>query len=130
INSATDRTLLTSTLNSSTAAARGFNKPPYVGFPATLTVAQSLRPYPQFGTIPIHYAPLGNTWYDGLQTKLTKRYSHGLVLTGAFTWSKSQTLGAESATGGGIINDVFNRATRRPSPSATSRASSWSPSPT
>jgi len=109
LNNAADRTLLTSTVNSSTAAAHGFNKLPYAGFPATLTVAQSLRPFPQFGTIPIHYAPLGNTWYDGLQSKLTKRYSHGLVLTGAFTWSKSQTLGAESATGGGIINDVFNR---------------------
>ena len=109
LNNAADRTLLTSTMNSSTAAARGFNKLPYAGFPATLTVAQSLRPFPQFGTIPIHYAPLGNTWYDGLQSKLTKRYSHGLVLTGAFTWSKSQTLGAESATGGGIINDVYNR---------------------
>jgi len=109
INNAADRTLLTSTMSSATAAARGFNKLPYAGFPATLTVAQSLRPYPQFGTIPVHYAPLGNTWYDGLQSKLTKRYSHGLVLSGAFTWSKSQTLGAESATGGGIINDVFNR---------------------
>jgi hypothetical protein len=32
-----------------------------------------------------------------------------LVLTGAFTWSKSLDLGAESSTGGGIINDVYNR---------------------
>ena len=109
INSAADRSLLTSPLNSALAASRGFNKPPYAGFPMTLTVAQSLLPYPQFGTIPVHYAPLGNTWYDGLQTKLTKRYSHGLVLTGAFTWSKSLDLGAESSTGGGIINNVYNR---------------------
>ena len=49
INNAADRTLLTSPLNSATAASRGFTTAPYPGFPMTLTVAQSLRPYPQFG---------------------------------------------------------------------------------
>ena len=109
INSAADRALLRSPVNSSTAAARGFNKLPYAGFPATLTVAQSLRAFPQFGDIPIHYAQLGNSWYDGLQAKVTKRYSHNLSATGAFTWSKTLDLGAESSTGGGVINDVYNR---------------------
>ena len=33
-------------------------------------------------------SPLGNTWYDSLQVKATKRYSHGLDLTYAFTWAK------------------------------------------
>ena len=49
------------------------------------------------------WAPLGNNWYDSLQMKATKRYSHGLDFTAAFTWSK------ELATGQGV-NDVFNRA--------------------
>lgn len=48
------------------------------------------------------WAPLGNNWYDSLQAKATKRYSHGLDFTAAFTWAK------ELATGTGI-NDVFNR---------------------
>jgi len=101
-----DRTLLASTINSPTAVARGF-RAPYAGFPSTATVAQSLRPYPQFsGALTPMWAPLGNSWYDSLQAKVTKRYSHGLDFTAAFTWSK------ELATGTGI-NDVFNRTNQK-----------------
>ena len=64
----------------------------------------------------IHYlwAPLGRTWYDSLQVKVTKRFSHGLDLTSTFTWQKELTMGAEqvgSSTGssGASVNDVFNR---------------------
>jgi hypothetical protein len=42
-----------------------------------------------FGTIPLVWAPLGNSWYDSLQAKLTKRYAYGLNVQAAFTWSKS-----------------------------------------
>jgi hypothetical protein len=52
------------------------------------------------------WAPLGNNWYDSLQVKGTKRYSHGLDFTAAFTWAK------EIATGQGV-NDVFNRANQK-----------------
>ena len=38
LNNAADLTLLASPVNSATAAARGFNKIPYSGFPATATV--------------------------------------------------------------------------------------------
>mgnify|MGYP003345024719 FL=1 len=50
-NNATDRTLLAARIDSTTAAARGFNALPYPSFPTGSTVAQALRPYPQFGTI-------------------------------------------------------------------------------
>ena len=102
VNNAADRTLLTSPLNSSLAAQRGFNKPPYAGFPMTATVAQSLRPFPQFAgssnsapAIAYIWAPLGRTWYDSLQVKATKRFSHGLDFTSTFTWQKELTMGAE-----------------------------------
>ncbi|MEP6714028.1 MAG: TonB-dependent receptor [Terriglobia bacterium] len=97
-----DIQLLTSTIGSPLAASRGF-KVPYAGFPTGQTVAQSLRPYPQFSSslIPT-WAPLGDNWYNSLQVKVNKRYSHGLDFTSAFTWSK------ELATGQGV-NDVFNR---------------------
>ena len=110
INSAADRSLLTSRLNSTTAQARGFSAP-YAGFPTTLPVAQSLRPFPQFTNIPARWAPLGNNWYDSLQVKATKRYSRGLDFTAAFTWQKELILGGETETGGGAatVNDVFNR---------------------
>ncbi len=72
------------------------------------TLAQALRPFPQFGSISDNMAPLGNSWYDSLQAKLTKRFSHGLNLQSAFTWQKELTT-AE----GGPINDVFNRANQK-----------------
>jgi len=69
-----------------------------------------LRPYPQFGTIPTEWAALGSSWYDSLQTKLTKRVSHGLDITMAFTWSKELQLGATSGTAGApAVNDILNR---------------------
>jgi hypothetical protein len=110
INNSADRTLLTSTLASATASARGFNKPPYAGFPTTLTVAQSLRPYPQFGNLVEMWAPLGNTWYDSLQVKATQRLTHGLSFTVAYTHSKTMDIEAENFNGGGVVNDQFNRA--------------------
>jgi len=74
---------------SSPAAGRFQNKLPYSGFPVTSTVAQSLRPFPQFNSGHTGLAsPLGNSWYDSLQLKVTKRYSHGLDFTYAFTWAK------------------------------------------
>ena len=50
ITNAADRAILTSPWNSPAAAARGI-KAPYPGYPTGLTVAQVLRPYPQFGSI-------------------------------------------------------------------------------
>jgi hypothetical protein len=113
LNNAADRTLLTSRLNSAAAAARGF-RAPYVGFPLTATVAQSLRPFPHFSSITSLWSPLGKTWYDSLQVKATKRFSRGLSFTSNFTWSKNLAMGSPSnvvvpGTGGGPINDVFNR---------------------
>ena len=114
INSPADVQLLASPLNSSLAATRGFNKPPYTGFPLTATVAQSLRPFPQFSSITALWAPDGNTWYDSLQAKATKRFSHGLQFTGLFTWAKQLSSAAPSnvtipGTGAQAVNDVFNR---------------------
>lgn len=47
---------------------------------------------------------MGNSWYDALQTKVTKRYSHGLDLLATFTWQKELTTAEGTA-----VNDVFNR---------------------
>jgi len=107
-SSSADRTILSSQLNS-VAAGRFQNKVPYAGFPLTSTVAQSLRPFPQFTTLAATGAPLGKTWYDSLQLKGTKRFSHGLDFTWTYTRSKELDLGAEDYTGAGVINDVFNR---------------------
>jgi len=103
INNPTDQALLTSQLSSASVIAKGF-KPPYAGYPTSQTLAQSLRPYPQFGTIPVFNSSVGKTWYDSLQAKATKRYSHGFTFTGVFSWQKSLQQGIESANN--VYNDV------------------------
>jgi Carboxypeptidase regulatory-like domain/TonB dependent receptor len=115
LNNAADRAILRAPI-SSTAAGRFQNKLPYAGFPATATVAQSLRPYPQFssGLTPL-WAPLGRTWYDSLQVKATKRVSHGLDVVYAFTWSKEFQMGTENAQPiPGIMVPVINGFQNRP----------------
>ncbi|PWT86745.1 MAG: hypothetical protein C5B58_00915, partial [Acidobacteria bacterium] len=114
LNTPADLALLSSRLDSATATARGFNKPPYPNFPLSTTVAQAVRPYPQFGTITTWWSPLGKTWYDSLQMKATKRFSHGLSATGVFSWQKQLALGSANnpssgSAGSSPVNDVFNR---------------------
>ncbi len=105
---AADRTLLSSQIGSTTAINRGF-KPPYVGFPSTSTVAQSLRPFPQFTTINSMWAPLGNSYYDSLQATLVKRFSHGVDASVAYTWSKNLANTYNDAGNSIFINDPNNR---------------------
>jgi hypothetical protein len=87
----------------------------YKGFPATYTLGQALRQYPQWlGVPPFLGPPMGDTWYDSLQAKLTKRFSHGLDLQTAFTWQKELVLGTNSDTsyftpGTVRVNDVYDR---------------------
>jgi hypothetical protein len=116
VNNAADRALLTSNLSSAAVIARGFTVP-YAGYPTNRTLAQSLRPFPQItGSITPKWAPLGNSWYDSLQVKLTKRFSHGLDMQASFTWAKELSLGNGASAGGALgggINDMFNRANQK-----------------
>jgi hypothetical protein len=64
------------------------------------SVAQALRPYPQFLNIVNNSSPTGNSTYNALQVKLTKRLSHGITMQGAYTWAKSLTDGSIAAGGG------------------------------
>jgi hypothetical protein len=96
------RSLLSSTIGSAAAIAAGF-KAPYAGFPSTASVLQSLRPFPQYSSIGTFQAPLGDSWYDALQTKVVKRFSHGLTVSATYTFSKS----LDSTTNAGSI---YNRA--------------------
>ena len=114
LNNAADRTLLASPISSALAISRGFGTPPYPGFPTGLTVEQTLRPMPEYTGVVQTWTPLGDTWYDALQAKVTKRFSHGLDAVVNYTWSKSLTLGAEDDNNYGsptnpTVNDVFNR---------------------
>ena len=115
ITNAADRAILSAPIGSA-AAGRFQNKLPYSNFPLTATVAQSLRPFPQFTVAPqALWAPLGDTWYNSLQVKVTKRFSHGLDFAYNFTWAQELNNGVEADSAGPFgaapqINDVFNRA--------------------
>lgn len=114
INNPNDVSLLTQRLNSPAVVQRGFGVP-YAGFPVNQTLAQSLRPFPQFTTINSYWSPLGDTWYDSLQVKGTQRLSHNLTFVSTFVWQKTLTTGTEigepnpGTTGNAVVNDVFNR---------------------
>jgi hypothetical protein len=103
LTNASTRTLLTSQIGSSTAAAAGY-KLPYAGYPTNASVAQTLRPFPQFNDgLATWFDPLGNSWYDSLQVKFLRRFSHGLDVSSNFTYQKELNLGNSG------INDAFNR---------------------
>jgi len=97
LNNPSNVSLLSQPLSSVSAATlQQYNLgAPYAGFSSNQTVAQSLRPFPQFANIPVSGDPLGKTWYDSLQTKLTKRFSHGLTATSTFSWQKSLDTGVD-----------------------------------
>jgi len=82
-----DQALLTEPISSPNVAKRGFTKP-YSTFPDGATLAQALRPFPQFGNIGDQYERDGNTWYDALQVRVTKRISRGLSGGVGYSWSK------------------------------------------
>jgi hypothetical protein len=62
---------------------------PYTGYSTANTLINALRPYPQFSTITVTNSPTGNTWYDSLQVKATKRMAKGFQINGTYTFSKA-----------------------------------------
>ncbi|MFN0169523.1 MAG: TonB-dependent receptor domain-containing protein [Bryobacteraceae bacterium] len=79
--------LLQQRIDSPAAVAGGFRKP-YDAFPNTQTVAQALRPYPQFFGVLDRNSGIGRTWYDSLQSKVERRFGSWQMMA-AYTWSKS-----------------------------------------
>ncbi|HUQ93833.1 MAG TPA: TonB-dependent receptor [Bryobacteraceae bacterium] len=78
---------------------------PYSTF--TGTVAQALRPFPQYLGIGQFYEKDGHTTYHSLQVKAEKRFSTGLMLLAAFTLSKN-LVNADYPLNGG--NSLFGLA--------------------
>ena len=125
-NNATDRGLLTKTITDPAVQARfpqlaivNVNGTPtvpsvYPGFPAAQQLIQALRSTPQWGGLgPWVGPPMGKTWYDSMQVKVTKRYSHGLQASGNFTWAKGDIIGSASDStyflgGQAAATDIFN----------------------
>ena len=79
--------LLGARIDSPAAAAAGF-KLPYTGFPGSQSVAQSLRPFPQYLSVQSLFAGYGRSWYDAMQAKVERRFGSYQLLAN-YTWSKS-----------------------------------------
>jgi hypothetical protein len=83
-------TTLNADINSAAARAAGISAP-YPGF--TGSVAQALRPYPQFSDIRNLYQPIGWSTYNALQMRLQRRFSAGISFLAAYTFSKALVSG-------------------------------------
>ncbi len=120
-NNNNDRALLTQPLSSpaviQTLASRGITSIlPYAGFPTTTALQGALYPYPQFGALEPGESPTGDSEYDSLQMKATKRFSHGLQAGGTFTWAKgyaSPSSGAGFGAPANQVQDFFNRSSEQ-----------------
>ena len=95
-NNDADRAILTQSISTSTVIQRQkalgiANVLPYTGYPTSQSLGNSLYAYPQFGNLEPNSSPTGNSKYDSLQIKATKRLSHNLQAGGAFTWGEGFT---------------------------------------
>lgn len=99
--------LLTRPIGDPAVAAAQFSAP-YPGFTGSL--AQALRPFPQYQDITMLSTPTGNSTYHALLAKVEKRYSSGLQFLAAYTLSK--TLTDIAFNSGGALTppqDQYNR---------------------
>lgn len=85
------------------------------------TVAQALRPFPQYGRITEHMESNGQSLYNALKLNLQRRFSQGFQVGVSYTFAKLITDAAEDLFGdtpiGGVIQNPHDRrALRTPSP--------------
>ena len=101
--------VLNSQVGSAAANAAGVFAP-YPTFKGT--VAQALRPFPQYTGIDTYAGQgdhSGHSTYHAMILKFQKRYSAGLTFTSSYVFSKILT-DSDTAWGGGYAADQFNRA--------------------
>ncbi len=77
--------------------------------PSLIPFTQSRRPYPQFNRIRMVVAD-GNSSYHSLQVRFERRFSKGLSLTSAYTWSHFiDDTGQTINRGGCVCQNPLNR---------------------
>jgi hypothetical protein len=109
------RGLLTANINSAEARAAGIREP-YAGFSdlwgSRATVAQALRPFPQYNNVVEGVASYGNSIYHSFQLFVQKRMSRGYAFTIAYTNGKqiSDTRGLSTGVG---YQNAYDRAAER-----------------
>jgi hypothetical protein len=88
---------------------------PFPSFPDDLSVAQALRPYPQYFGVEEAFPYNTNSTYNSLQVTATRHLTKGLGFLAAYTWSKA--IGYVDANGPGAyyatVQDFHNRRLER-----------------
>jgi hypothetical protein len=110
---ASGRTLLNSLVGGTAANAAGVVAP-WSGFNTLwgtgATVAQSLRPFPQYSTVDTVNGQgdrIGHSTYNSLEAKFTKRYASGLTIQASYVFSKLLT---DADSGGSEPENQYDRA--------------------
>jgi hypothetical protein len=80
-----------------------FNEPTSNYNNDTIPRINLLRPFPQYSGVGTNGTQRGYSWYDALQTKVTKRYAKGFTASGSFTWQKELEYGVSP------VNNVYNK---------------------
>jgi len=94
-------------ISSDAAAAAGIRKP-WPSFPDTRSVAQALRPFPQYGEFDhsVDSDTTGHSTYHAFSINAERRFSHGLWFSTSYTFSKliSDVQGENPGLGGFVGN--------------------------
>jgi len=84
---------------------------PFPTFDTSLSVAQALRPYPQYGQVNEQFPYNTNSNYNSLQVTVTRHLTNNLGFLAAYTFSKA--IGYVDANGPGSyytsVQDYYNR---------------------
>ncbi len=89
---------------------------------ATVAQQQLLRPYPRFSTVALFRDNVGNSNYNAVAVTAEKRLSHGLMVTGSYTFSKliddASSVFSQTIFTGPVLNntgpaDAYNRRLER-----------------
>jgi hypothetical protein len=99
--------VLTQNINSGAAAAAGVGSP-YPGFSGT--VAQALRPYPQYLTLSSVAAKAGASIYHSGQVVYEVRSNWGLLFHAGYTYSKDMGYASPSVAGTSATTNVLQNA--------------------
>lgn len=118
--------LLTKSLGAVTDADRTYAASVGVTLPASPaavfpgfngSVAQSLRPFPQYNRINNILESQGRSDYNALQAKLERRFSDGIQFAVSYTFSKLLTNASEDLFGGsplaGVLQNPFDLSSQR-----------------
>jgi hypothetical protein len=118
--------LLNKNLNDVTASDRAYATSVGITIPASSnavfpgfngSVAQSLKPFPQYNRINNLLESQGRSDYNALQAKIERRFSNGVQFGASYTFSKLITNASEDLFGGsplaGVLQNPFDLSSQR-----------------